>query len=205
MINILKKVLRVFVRTCIFLYSKIIYRIKIIGKENIPKEGAVIFCGNHRNYLDPQLIVCTAGRHMRFMAKEELHNNPAFALLGNVFEAIYVKRDEKDISALKEALKTLKSGNCIGIFPEGTRNGFEKNDGEIKNGTAYMALKTGAKIVPIGLVGKAKPFSKNAIIYGKPIDFSELTKDGKKIDKQVEEKASKMIKDEILRLASTEI
>lgn len=205
MINILKKVLRVFVRTCIFLYSKIIYRIKIIGKENIPKEGAVIFCGNHRNYLDPQLIVCTAGRHMRFMAKEELHNNPAFALLGNVFEAIYVKRDEKDISALKEALKTLKSGNCIGIFPEGTRNGFEKNDGEIKNGTAYMALKTGAKIVPIGLVGKAKPFSKNAIIYGKPIDFSELTKDGKKIDKKVEEKASKMIKDEILRLASTEI
>ena len=142
---------------------------------------------------------------MRFMAKEELHNNPAFALLGNVFEAIYVKRDEKDISALKEALKTLKSGNCIGIFPEGTRNGFEKNDGEIKNGTAYMALKTGAKIVPIGLVGKAKPFSKNAIIYGKPIDFSELTKDGKKIDKQVEEKASNMIKDEILRLASTEI
>lgn len=205
MINILKKILRVFVRTCIFLYSKIIYRIKIIGKENIPKEGAVIFCGNHRNYLDPQLIVCTAGRHMRFMAKEELHNNPAFAFLGNVFEAIYVKRDEKDISALKEALKTLKSGNCIGIFPEGTRNGFEKNDGEIKNGTAYMALKTGAKIVPIGLVGKAKPFSKNAIIYGKPIDFSELTKDGKKIDKQVEEKASNMIKDEILRLASTEI
>ena len=205
MINILKKILRVIVRTCIFLYTKIIYRIKIIGKKNIPKEGAVIFCGNHRNYLDPQLIVCTAGRHMRFMAKEELHNNLAFAFLGNVFEAIYVKRDEKDISALKEALKTLKSGNCIGIFPEGTRNGFEKNDGEIKNGTAYMALKTGAKVVPIGLVGKAKPFSKNAIIYGKPIDFSELLKDNKKIDKDTEEKASQMIKNEIVRLASLEL
>ena len=205
MIDIIKRFLRVFVRTCIFLYSKIIYRIRIIGKENIPKEGAVIFCGNHRNYLDPQLIVCTAGRHMRFMAKEELHNNPFFALLGNVFEAIYVKRDEKDISALKEALKTLKSGNCIGIFPEGTRNGFEKNEGEIKNGTAYMALKTGAKVVPIGLVGKAKPFTKNAIIYGKPLDFSELTKDNKKIDKGTEDKASEMIKSEILRLASTEI
>ena len=205
MVDLIKKFLRVFVRTSILLYSKIIYRVKIIGKENIPKEGAVIFCGNHRNYLDPQLIVCTAGRHMRFMAKEELHNNIAFAFLGNVFEAIYVKRDEKDISALKEAIKTLKSGNCIGIFPEGTRNGFEKNNGEIKNGTAYMALKTGAKVVPIGITGKAKPFTKNYIIYGKPIDFSELTKDNRKIDKDVENKASEMIKNEIIRLSGLDV
>ncbi len=205
MVNILKKVLRVIVRSCIFLYCKIIYRIKIIGKENIPKEGALLFCGNHRNYLDPQLIVCTSGRHMSFMAKEELKKNPFFAFLGYVFDVIYVKRDEKDISALKEALKTLKSGNCIGIFPEGTRNGFEKNEGEIKNGTAYMALKTGAKIIPIGIVGTAKPFSKNAIIYGKPLDFSELTNGSKKVDKEIEDKASEIIKNEILKLASSEI
>ena len=171
MVNILKKVLRVIVRSCIFLYCKIIYRIKIIGKENIPKEGALLFCGNHRNYLDPQLIVCTSGRHMSFMAKEELKKNPFFAFLGYVFDVIYVKRDEKDISALKEALKTLKSGNCIGIFPEGTRNGFEKNEGEIKNGTAYMALKTGAKIIPIGIVGTAKPFSATEYLHSPMIMF----------------------------------
>lgn len=194
---------RAFVRFVILVYCKIVYRIKIIGKENIPSEGAIIFCGNHRTYLDPPLIVVTAGRHMRFMAKEELKKNPLFALLGVLFEGIYVKRDSKDISSLKTALKTLKNGGCVGLFPEGTRNGFEKNEGEIKNGAAYMALKTGAQIVPIGIVGPSKPFTKNAIIYGKPLDLSEFAK--KKIDKEDEDKVSKMLKDEIIRLSNIEI
>ena len=203
--NMLKKIIKVIVKSCIYLYCKIIFRTKIVGKENIPKEGAVIFCGNHRTYLDPQLIVATAGRDMRFMAKEELAKNPFFRFLGNVFDAILVKRDEKDITALKEALKTLKAGKCIGIFPEGTRNGFEKNAGEIKNGTAYMALKTGAKVVPIGIVGTSKPFSKNRITYGNPLDLSIYAGNTKKIDKEDEEKVSEIIKNEIIKLASIEI
>ena len=195
---------RIFIRTVIFVYCKIVYRIKIYGKENVPKEGALVFCGNHRTYLDPPLIVVTAGRHMRFMAKEELRKNPLFAFLGVLFEGIYVKRDEKDISALKEALKTLKNGGCIGIFPEGTRNGLEKNDGKIKNGAAYMALKTNAKIIPIGIIGPSKPFTRNAIIYGKPIDLSKYIT-GKKVEKDTEDKVSEIIKDGILKLSKTKI
>ncbi|HIT70464.1 MAG TPA: 1-acyl-sn-glycerol-3-phosphate acyltransferase [Candidatus Scatovivens faecipullorum] len=195
---------RTIVRTVIFIYCKIVYRVKIVGTQNVPKEGALLFCGNHRTYLDPPLIVVTAGRHMRFMAKEELRKNPLFAFLGVLFEGIYVKRDEKDITALKEALKTLKNGGCIGIFPEGTRNGLEKNDGKIKNGAAYMALKTNAKIVPVGIIGPAKPFSKNAIIYGEPIDLSEYIT-GKKIEKETEDKVSEIIKDKIVELSSKEI
>lgn len=198
-----KKIGRVIIRGCIYTYCKIVYRVKIIGKENIPQEGPVVFCGNHRTYLDPPLIVVTAGRHMRFMAKEELRKNPLFALLGVIFEGIYVKRDSKDISPLKTALKTLKSGGCIGLFPEGTRNGFDKNDGAIKNGAAYMALKTGAQIVPIGIVGPSKPFTKNAIIYGKPLDLSEFA--GKKADKEDEEKVSNLLKEQIMLLSSSEI
>lgn len=195
---------RTIVRTVIFIYCKIVYRVKIVGTQNVPKEGALLFCGNHRTYLDPPLIVVTAGRHMRFMAKEELRKNPIFAFLGVLFEGIYVKRDEKDITALKEALKTLKNGGCIGIFPEGTRNGLEKNDGKIKNGAAYMALKTNAKIVPVGIIGPAKPFSKNEIIYGEPIDLSEYIT-GKKIEKETEDKVSEIIKDKIVELSSKEI
>ena len=202
--RIIREVLKAFIRFCILVYCKIVYRVKIIGKENVPKEGALMFCGNHRTYLDPPLIVVTAGRDMRFMAKEELKKNPLFALLGVIFEGIYVKRDEKDITALKAALKTLKDGSCIGLFPEGTRNGLEKNDGKLKNGAAYLALKTGAKVVPIGIVGSAKPFSKNAIVYGKPLDFSEYAT-AKKIEKEVEDKVSDMIKDEIVKLSNTEI
>lgn len=200
----LKKIGRLIVSFLIRTYCRIVYRVKIIGKENIPQDGNLLFCGNHRTYLDPPLIIVTAGRYMRFMAKEELKKNPLFAFLGFLYDGIFVKRDEKDIGPLKTALKTLKDGKCVGLFPEGTRNGLEKNDGKVKNGAAYLALKTNSKVVPIGIVGPAKPFTKNAIIYGKPLDFSEYAT-SKKIDKEVEDKVSEIIMNEIIKLSQTEI
>ena len=200
----LKKIGRVIVSFLILTYCRIVYRVKIIGKENIPQEGTLLFCGNHRTYLDPPLIIVTAGRYMRFLAKEELRKNPLFAFLGFLYDGIYVKRDSKDITSLKTALKTLKDGKCVGLFPEGTRNGLEKNDGKIKNGAAYMALETNAKVIPIGIVGPAKPFTKNAIIYGKPLDFSKYAARMKE-DKGVEDQVSEIIKEEIVKLANTEI
>ena len=68
----LKKIARVIVRGAIYIYCKIVHRAEIVGKENIRKNENFIFCGNHRNYLDPPLIVSTVGRHVRFMAKEDL-------------------------------------------------------------------------------------------------------------------------------------
>lgn len=200
----LKKIGRVIVSFLIRTYCKIVYRVKIIGKENIPQEGNLLFCGNHRTYLDPPLIIVTAGRYMRFLAKEELKKNPLFAFLGFLYDGIFVKRDDKDIGPLKTALKTLKDGKCVGLFPEGTRNGLEKNDGKVKNGAAYLALRTNSKVIPIGIIGPAKPFTKNAIIYGKPLDFSEYATN-KKIDKEVENKVSEIIMNEIIKLSKTEI
>lgn len=199
--NIFKKIGRAVVKGVIFGYCKLVYRFKIVGKENIPGEGPLIFCGNHRNFLDPQIIVVTAGRDMRFLAKEELAKNPFFRLLGYLFDSILVKRDEKDLTAVKESLKTLKSDGCIGIFPEGTRNGLQKNNGQIKSGAAYFAIKTGAKIIPIGIIGEAKPFSKNAVIYGEPLDFSEY----KALGKDGEEKASEVLKEKIIELAGKDV
>lgn len=201
--KVLKKVCRGIMMVLFYIYYKIVYRMRTIGKENIPKTGAIIFCGNHRSYADPPIIVLTAGRKMSFMAKEELKKNPFIRFLVYIFEAIWVKRDSKDIAPLKSALKILKNGDCIGIFPEGTRNGIEKNNGEIKNGAAYMALKTGAQLLPLGIVGTFKPFSKNAIVYGKPIDLSKYA--DKKIGKSEEEEVSELLKCEILRLAETKI
>ena len=140
----IKKVIRVIVRTAIRIYFAIVYRAKVIGTENIPKEGPLIYCGNHRSYADPPLIVVTAKRHVRFLAKEELKKNPLFAFLGVVFGGIYVKRDSKDVSALKTTLKALKNGECVALFPEGTRNGLEKGE-KVKEGAAFFAVRTGAK------------------------------------------------------------
>ena len=198
-----KKILRVIVAFCIFAYCKIVYRIRIIGKQNVPKEGALLFCGNHRTYLDPPLITVTAGRKLSFMAKEELKSNFVIRFLCFVFDGIWLKRDSKDITSLKTAMKILKNGGCIGIFPEGTRNGMEKNDGKLKNGASYMALKTNAKIVPIGIQGPAKPFTKNTIIYGEPIDSAEYITE--KFDKHAEEKLTEDLKQMIITLTNQEI
>ena len=197
--NIIKRILRVIVRTAIYLYCKVVYRLKVIGKENIPKEGPVIYCGNHRSYLDPPLIVVTAGRHVRFMAKEELAKNKFLKFLGYVFDAIYVKRDNKEIAALKTTLKALKNKESIAMFPEGTRNGLEKGE-SVKEGVAFFVLQTGAKVQPVGIVGGEKPFKKVYVNYGKPLDYSDRVT--KKPSKEELEQVSKEIMDNIIMLTN---
>ncbi len=196
MIEPIKSIIKGTVRGAIYLWFKIYYRVEVIGLENIPKEEPLIFCGNHRNYLDPPLIVCTAKREMRFLAKEELAKNPFLNFLGNVFEAIHVKRNEKDITAIKESLKALKEGQCIALFPEGTRNGLEKGK-KIKDGVAFFAVRSGAKVLPCGIKGGTKNNRKVTITYGKPLDYRQYK--GTK-DKEVLEKITQEIMEHILEL-----
>ena len=176
--EVIEKIIRVIVRTAIRIFFVVVYRVKVIGTENIPtdKTQPLIYCGNHRTYKDPPLIVVTAKRHVRFLAKEELKKNPLFAFLGVVFGGIYVKRDSKDVSALKTTLKALKNGESIALFPEGTRNGIEKGQ-KAKDGAAFFAVRTGAKVIPVGIKGGEKPFKQMTIKYGKPMDFSNRSKD----------------------------
>lgn len=192
-----KNIIRVIVRNAIILYCKIVYRLKVTGKEKRVKEGPVIFCGNHRTYLDPPLIVVTAGRHVRFLAKEELYQNKFLAFLAWAFDAVAVKRDNKDITALKTTLKGLKANEAFAMFPEGTRNGLAKGQ-DVKEGAAFFALKTGAKVQPVGIVGGSKPFEKVYVNYGDPLDYSEYV--SKNPDKETLAKVSKEIMDSIIEL-----
>ena len=194
--EILKKIGRGIVIGAIYAYCKVVYRMKIVGKDNIPKEGPIIICGNHRSFLDPPLIVVTCGRKARFLAKEELTKNKFLAFLGYIFDAILVKRDSKEVTAIKESLKTLKDGNCLALFPEGTRNGLEKGE-KVKDGAAFFAVRSGAKIVPCGIKGGTKGDWKVTITYGEPLDFSEYK--GSK-DKEVLDKVTEEIMDKILEL-----
>ena len=190
----LKNIIKSIVRGATSIWCKVYYRAEIIGLENIPKEGPLIFCGNHRTYLDPPLMVATAKRDMKFLAKGELYNNKLLAFLGWVFEAIPVKRDEKDVSAIKTSLKFLKSGQCIALFPEGTRNGLEKGE-KVKDGVAFFAVRSGAKVVPCGIKGGTKENRKVTITYGMPLDYSEYkgTKDKEKLEEITEEIMDKII------------
>lgn len=152
-----KVILRGIVKAGIYIYCKIVYRFKVVGKENIPKEGPIIICGNHRSFLDPPLMEVTCGRYARFLAKEELTKNKFLALLGFVFDAILVKKDSKEVKALKESLQTLKNEQCLALFPEGTRNGLEKGE-KVKDGAAFFALRTGTDVIPARNIWWGKSF-----------------------------------------------
>ena len=195
--DIFKSVGRGIVKGAIYVYCKIVYRFEVIGKENIPKDGPVIICGNHRSFLDPPLMEVTTGRYTRFLAKEELTKNKFLAFLGYVFDAILVKRDSKEVVALKESLKTLKNGDCLAPFPEGTRNGIAKGE-KVKDGAAFFAVRSGAPVIPCGIKGGEKGNRKVTITYGRPLDFSEFK--GSK-DKEVLDKVTEEIMTNILELA----
>ncbi len=194
----LYKMVRVIVKFVVFAYCKIVYRVKIVGRENIPKTGSVIFCGNHKTFLDPPLLEVTCKRDdTRFIAKEELAKNPFLAFLGRAFNVILVKRNDKDFGPMKESLKTLKDGKCIAIFPEGTRNGIKKGI-KPKTGVAYFALNSKATVIPVGIKGGEKVFQKTVITYGKPLDLEEYKKNKK--DKEVAVEVTNKIMEKIIEL-----
>lgn len=175
----------------------IYFNLKIVGKENVPKEGAYILCANHKSNWDPPLVVSSIKRKMYVMAKQELFKNKFIHWFGEKCCVFPVKRGKKDLESIKYALKVLKSGEMLMIFPEGTRNGLEKN-GKAQNGAAFLALKTGTPVIPVGVKGEFKFRHKVTITYGKPIDFSKYKED--KPEKEILDEVSKEIMDNIIML-----
>lgn len=192
--TIWKRFLRNIIKGTLAIVYKIVFQVKINGK--VPEDDAYILCCNHINYLDAAAIVLFNKRKINFVAKEDLFKHRTLSWLGHIFDAIPIKRDMQDIEAMKRCLKVLKNGELLGIFPEGTRNGLEKN-GKAKNGAAFMAIKSKAKVIPIGIHGNFKPFGKVYVNYGKPIDLSNYTKE------QLNE-ATEKIMNEIVMLTKKE-
>lgn len=197
--SIWKIIQREFVRYFLIGLYKIVYRVQVKGKENVPKEGAFILCGNHVDFiLVPVIVLFTPRKDINFIAKSELFNNKMLAWLGYLFDVIPVKRGKQDVDSMKKSLKTLSSGHVLGLFPEGTRNGLQKKV-KVKNGASFMALKTGSEIVPVGIkVKKQGLFSKVILNYGKPLDYSE--KKSKMPEKEVLEETTTEMMDVIVKL-----
>lgn len=154
-------------RPLITFIFKILYRPKIIGKENIKKNGRIILAGNHNNNLDSAILISSTKRNIHFLAKKELFKGIKQFFFNN-FGLIPVDRTKKSHKSLEMAYKYLENEKVIGIFPEGT---FGK--GKIlpfKIGAVKMAYETDSEIVPFAITGEYKLFSKNLKIeFGKPI------------------------------------
>lgn len=162
-----------------------VFSLRIIGRENIPREGGVIIASNHMSYLDIPLLgysMFTTGRRADFMAKKELFSIPVLGFLLRMLGGFPIDRAKYDRVALREAVKRLKAGNMVVIYPEGTRS----IDGRLQSGKSGVGLivkMSSKKVIPVGIKGtdKALPVGKwlpkpypVTITFGEPLDFSNM-------------------------------
>lgn len=160
----------------------LIFRTKVIGAENIPASGAFILAANHVSNWDPPFLGTFIEREVCYMGKEELFKNPVMAAICRSLHVFPVKRGAADKTAIKTAVKILKDGKCLGIFPEGTRSKTGKL-GKAESGVSLIAAMTKAPIIPAAIIDTEKIFSRErffprlTVVYGTPIKFTGSTKD----------------------------
>ncbi len=153
---------------------RILFRLQVIGKENIPKTGPVVIACNHVSLLDPPMVGTASSRPVHFMAKSELF----VPILGTLYQslgAFPVHRGAADPQAIRTALILLKQKKVLGIFPEGTRSKDGKL-GKAQPGALAIAIKGKATVVPACILGsnlaKRKSFwPQIKVIFGKPLSL----------------------------------
>ena len=142
--------------------------IRVVGRENIP-EGPAVICPNHTTIGDPFYVVFAFGWKypMRAMAKIQIMRVPFIGWILSKAGVFGVDRGNADLKAVKLALKFLKDGDKLLMFPEGTRV-HEGEDVEAKTGASLFATRTGAPLLPVYVQVKKRLFRRNTVVIGEP-------------------------------------
>jgi 1-acyl-sn-glycerol-3-phosphate acyltransferase len=154
-------------------------RLKVIGKENLPKNNEFIAVANHLSTLDPVLVANLMPYPISYMAKKELFEHPLVRLMLDWLGAFAVDREKLGVSTIKTALRVKKMGWLLGLFPQGTREKPGKIT-KITRGFVGLAKSTKCGLLPVGITGtenkSKKPFSGRVVVkIGKLIPYSENT------------------------------
>jgi len=153
--------------------SSVCFRVKRSGRENIPDKGPVILICNHISMMDVACIYAQTRRRVWFMAKKEIFENKLFGAVCRAFGAFPIDRGEADIVGIRTAMKHLKDGDLLCIFPEGTRNKKREEPLlELHDGVAMLALRCNAQIVPSWIDGHYDPIRRIRILTGEKMDLS---------------------------------
>jgi 1-acyl-sn-glycerol-3-phosphate acyltransferase len=134
------------------LLAVVVYRVRYSGRQNIPAEGGVLVVSNHQSHLDPPLVGIGIPRGMNYLARDTLFRFAPFRWLIRSVDAIPIDREGIGLGGIKEALRRLKRGEMVLIFPEGTRT----HDGEIarfRPGFTALAVRSKAAILPVAIEG----------------------------------------------------
>lgn len=187
---------------------RLLFRVEGWGAEHIPATGPVLLVANHSSYLDPPLVGGMARRPVSFLAKAELFRVPLLGALISRLNARPLQREGADAGALRAALRILKDGGVLLMFPEGTR-GPEGTLREPKAGAAMLAVLSGAPVVPVFIHGSGRAWprgqrlprpAKVIVTFGKPLTFPRKDADGRKTDYEA---VSRAMMAAIGRLAET--
>lgn len=193
----MKNILRIIIKFIFKIAAIIMYRPKVIGKENLPKDAAAIICPNHVHALDSAVIIAMNKRKINVLAKEELFKNWFLRWIADLFGIYPVKPDKKSMESIKISLKLLKKKELLMIFPEGTRNGMAKGV-KPKDGSIKLAIKANVPIIPVGVQGNFKIFRKVKVNIGEPIYYSEYKDEIN--NKELLEELTKDLMDRIVKL-----
>ena len=174
-----------FIRNALFIAYKVCFSFRFAGSKKVPPESdprGVILAPNHASYLDPPILGISLRRRVTYLAKEYLFKHGFVGFVLRNIGAYPVKSESgKDFRSIRDLVRILKSGHCVCVFPEGTRS----ETGQMKEpegGIGFLAMKSGAWVVPVYIEGSYAAFPKGAkgfkcrpiqVYYGEPFIPSE--------------------------------
>ncbi|WP_328918041.1 MULTISPECIES: lysophospholipid acyltransferase family protein [unclassified Streptomyces] len=139
-----------------------LWRPRVLGAWRVPPAGPVILAGNHSHNIDGPMLIGTSPRPVHFLVKKEAFVGPLDPFLRAIGQ-VEVDRHSADRTAIASALGVLERGGVLGIFPEGTRG--DGDFAELRAGLAYFAVRSGAQVVPVAVLGSAR---KGALVSALP-------------------------------------
>jgi 1-acyl-sn-glycerol-3-phosphate acyltransferase len=157
-----------------------VFRFRAFRQERVPKRGGVLIVANHQSYLDPVIVAIALHRSSSFMARSTLFVNPFFGAVISALNAFPVVRGGRDLQAVRDAVRRLERGECLVVFPEGTRT-TDGRIGALQPGVLAIADRAGVPIVPAVVDGAFEAWPKGRgirpwpvrVIYGAPVPHAE--------------------------------
>ncbi|MGH2675234.1 MAG: 1-acyl-sn-glycerol-3-phosphate acyltransferase [Actinomycetota bacterium] len=180
------------------------YRLRVTGASNVPASGPAVLASNHDSLLDIPCLVVASPRPVWFMAKVELFRSALASRFIHALGGFPVRRGGRDLRAVRAALEVIRRGRVLGMYPEGTRAPHLQ---EFLPGAAWVALATGAPLIPVGVSGTAEAMPRGAALPRRTnvsLRFGERMRVGREVDPRARlERARKVtqeLRSEIERL-----
>jgi len=159
-----------------------LWKVRVFNRHHEPARGSALYISNHQSYLDPMLVGLALRRPMNYMARDDLFNVPIFKQLITSLNAFPVRRGSADTGAVKEALRRLKRGGQVTVFPEGTRTA-DGTIGPFLPVVSLLARRAAEWVVPVLIDGAFECWPRTqplptpgqiVVVYGKPLHREKL-------------------------------